>query len=147
MNSADLDRADVTLAAAGDQDAFERIYRRHVPRVTRLASWLVDGGDVDDAVQEVFIRVWQKARDIQEVAEKLGMPARHCHSRASQYRARGIPLKPMMRRRGERGLDTERLYNLARELVDETEEEPVDETATRAQLIDKAMARAHKKAK
>ena len=60
MNSADLDRADVTLAAAGDQDAFERIYRRHVPRVTRLASWLVDGGDVDDAVQEVFIRVWQK---------------------------------------------------------------------------------------
>jgi RNA polymerase sigma-70 factor (ECF subfamily) len=60
MNSADLDRADVALAAAGDQDAFERIYHRHVPRVTRLASWLVDGGDVDDAVQEVFIRVWQK---------------------------------------------------------------------------------------
>lgn len=57
---ADLDRADIALARAGDQAAFERIYRRHVPRVTRLASWLLDGGDVDDAVQEVFIRVWQK---------------------------------------------------------------------------------------
>ncbi len=50
----------MSLAQAGDPDAFERIYRRHVARVARLASWLVEGGDVDDAVQEVFIRVWQK---------------------------------------------------------------------------------------
>ncbi len=50
----------MSLAQSGDQDAFERIYRRHVARVTRLGSWLIDGGDVDDAVQEVFIRVWQK---------------------------------------------------------------------------------------
>jgi RNA polymerase sigma-70 factor (ECF subfamily) len=56
----DLDRDDVALAAGGDAEAFERLYRRHVARVTSLARWLVDPADADDAVQEVFIRVWQK---------------------------------------------------------------------------------------
>ncbi len=60
MTPADLDRDDVQLAAAGDHDAFERLYRRHVARVTSLARWLLDAGEADDAVQEVFIRVWQK---------------------------------------------------------------------------------------
>jgi len=60
VTHADLDRDDVALAAAGDHDAFERLYRRHVPRVTSLATWLLDTGETDDAVQEVFIRVWQK---------------------------------------------------------------------------------------
>jgi RNA polymerase sigma-70 factor (ECF subfamily) len=57
---ADQDRDDVRLAADGDHEAFERLYRRHVARVTSLARWLLDPGEADDAVQEVFIRVWQK---------------------------------------------------------------------------------------
>jgi RNA polymerase sigma-70 factor (ECF subfamily) len=60
VNQPDQDRNDVSLASAGDTDAFERLYRRHVPRVASLARWLVDPADADDAVQEVFIRVWQK---------------------------------------------------------------------------------------
>ncbi len=60
MTAADLDRQDVTLAAGGDHAAFERLYRRHVARVNSLARWLLDPGDAEDAVQEVFIRVWQK---------------------------------------------------------------------------------------
>ena len=56
----DEDARDVTLAADGDQTAFERLYRRHVARVTSLARWLGDPADVDDAVQEIFLRVWQK---------------------------------------------------------------------------------------
>ncbi len=60
MTEADSDHADVALAAAGDHDAFERLYRRHVARVTSLARWMLDAGEADDAVQEVFIRVWQK---------------------------------------------------------------------------------------
>lgn len=51
---------DVALAAAGDSAAFERLYRIHVGRVQSLARWLLGTTDVDDAVQEVFIRVWQK---------------------------------------------------------------------------------------
>jgi RNA polymerase sigma-70 factor (ECF subfamily) len=54
----DLD--EVALAATGDAEAFERLYRRHVGRVNALARWLLAGQDVDDAVQEVFVRVWQK---------------------------------------------------------------------------------------
>ncbi|NOT08055.1 MAG: RNA polymerase sigma factor [Gemmatimonadales bacterium] len=60
MTQADHDRADASLAASGDHDAFERLYRRHVARVTSLARWLLDPSETDDAVQEVFIRVWQK---------------------------------------------------------------------------------------
>jgi RNA polymerase sigma-70 factor (ECF subfamily) len=60
VTAADLDRQDVALATAGDHDAFERLYRRHVARVTSLATWLLDAGEAEDAVQEVFIRVWQK---------------------------------------------------------------------------------------
>jgi RNA polymerase sigma-70 factor (ECF subfamily) len=56
----DEDARDVALAADGDQAAFERLYRRHVGRVASLARWLGDSADVDDAVQEVFLRVWQK---------------------------------------------------------------------------------------
>ena len=50
----------MALAVAGDHAAFERLYRRHVPRVVSLAGWLLGAGDTDDAVQEVFILVWQK---------------------------------------------------------------------------------------
>jgi RNA polymerase sigma-70 factor, ECF subfamily len=60
VTQADSDREDVALAAAGDHDAFERLYHRHVARVTSLATWLLDAGDAEEAVQEVFIRVWQK---------------------------------------------------------------------------------------
>ncbi|HEU5218037.1 MAG TPA: RNA polymerase sigma factor [Gemmatimonadales bacterium] len=60
MTAADLDRQDVVLAAGGDHAAFERLYRRHVAKVNSLARWLLDAGDTEDAVQEVFIRVWQK---------------------------------------------------------------------------------------
>ena len=51
---------DVGLAVGGDTDAFERLYRRHVARVQSLARWLIGQDEVDDAVQEVFIRVWHK---------------------------------------------------------------------------------------
>ena len=58
--AADVDLSDVALASRGDAEAFERLYRRHVARVASLARWLIGVEDVDDAVQDVFIRVWQK---------------------------------------------------------------------------------------
>jgi len=54
------DASDVALASGGDTEAFARLYRRHVARVHGLARWLLGDDEVDDAVQEVFIRVWQK---------------------------------------------------------------------------------------
>ena len=59
-NPADAEFEDVALAVGGDALAFERLYRRHVNRVYALARWLVSDGEEDDAVQDVFVRVWQK---------------------------------------------------------------------------------------
>jgi RNA polymerase sigma-70 factor (ECF subfamily) len=58
----DSERADVALAAAGDERAFERLYRRHVPRIHSLVRRMVGGGEteVDELVQDVFVRAWQR---------------------------------------------------------------------------------------
>jgi RNA polymerase sigma-70 factor, ECF subfamily len=58
--SADPDRHDVERAAAGDAAAFERIYRRHVPRVHGMCRRMLSGEESDDVTQEVFIRAWEK---------------------------------------------------------------------------------------
>jgi RNA polymerase sigma-70 factor (ECF subfamily) len=52
--------ADIGRAAAGDPDAFERLYRGHVGRVYSLALRLAGPGEADDLTQEVFIRAWTK---------------------------------------------------------------------------------------
>jgi RNA polymerase sigma-70 factor (ECF subfamily) len=58
---ADSERADVALAAAGDQRAFERLYRLHVPRIHSLVRRMVGGeADPDELVQDVFVRAWQR---------------------------------------------------------------------------------------
>jgi RNA polymerase sigma-70 factor (ECF subfamily) len=51
---------DAALAATGDAEAFERLYRTHVARVHTLARRMVDEDAADDLTQEVFIRAWQK---------------------------------------------------------------------------------------
>ncbi len=63
--SAVVPHADLQVAseaARGDLDAFANLYQTHLPRINSLAGWLLDGypADVDDAVQEVFIRAWRK---------------------------------------------------------------------------------------
>lgn len=58
---ADSERADVALAQAGDQRAFERLYRRHVARVHSLVRRMAGGeADADELTQDVFVRAWQR---------------------------------------------------------------------------------------
>lgn len=57
---------DVRLAQAGDIDVFERLYRVHLPRVHRIARWLLRTNDVDDVIQEVFVRIWDKLETFDE---------------------------------------------------------------------------------
>lgn len=54
------DTADALLAASGDTTAFERLYRKHGPRIHALACRMLDPDEADDAVQDIFIRVWDK---------------------------------------------------------------------------------------
>src|SRR5437868_4297793 len=57
----DSERADVALAAAGDQQAFERLYRAHSARIHSLVRRMVGGdGDADELVQDAFVRAWQR---------------------------------------------------------------------------------------
>ena len=57
----DSERADVALAAAGDQQAFERLYRSHVAKMHSLVRRMVGGdGDADELVQDAFVRAWQR---------------------------------------------------------------------------------------
>jgi RNA polymerase sigma-70 factor (ECF subfamily) len=61
LATGDGERADVALAAAGDQQAFERLYRSHVARIHSLVRRMVGGeADADELVQDVFVRAWQR---------------------------------------------------------------------------------------
>jgi RNA polymerase sigma-70 factor (ECF subfamily) len=58
--SSGADEADASLAARGDQAAFERLYRGNAARIHSLARRMVGEGGADDLTQEVFIRAWEK---------------------------------------------------------------------------------------
>ncbi len=47
--------------ARGDVAAFAAVYERYALRVHAWAAHVLGAGSADDAVQEVFIRVWRKA--------------------------------------------------------------------------------------
>jgi len=55
-----LELADVRAAAAGDAQAFERLYRRHVSNVYGLACRLAGSDRADELTQDVFVRAWMK---------------------------------------------------------------------------------------
>ncbi|MBI4541884.1 MAG: RNA polymerase sigma factor [Gemmatimonadetes bacterium] len=61
LAQADSEGADVALAAAGDHQAFERLYRLRVARIHSLVRRMVGGeGDPDELTQDVFVRAWQR---------------------------------------------------------------------------------------
>jgi len=56
----DPDAVDATLAASGDAQAFERLYRGHLARIHSLARRMLDDENADEMTQDVFVRAWQK---------------------------------------------------------------------------------------
>ena len=53
--------SDVALAASGDRQAFERLYRQHVNRVFSLCARMVaDRLRAEELTQDVFVRAWEK---------------------------------------------------------------------------------------
>lgn len=51
---------DARLAAEGDVQAFERLYRQHVDRVYSLVRRMLDEELADEVTQDVFVRAWRK---------------------------------------------------------------------------------------
>ena len=54
------EREDVRRASAGDVEAFERLYRRHVPRIHGLTRRMLGEDLADEVTQDVFVRAWKK---------------------------------------------------------------------------------------
>ncbi|WP_200976024.1 RNA polymerase sigma-70 factor [Echinicola sp. 20G] len=59
-----LNHTDVELIALlrqGELTAFDELYHRYVPRVLGFAkTFILDNDEAEEAVQEVFIKVWEK---------------------------------------------------------------------------------------
>ena len=53
-------RHDADLAARGDAEAFERLYRGTVGRIHALARRMAGHDAADDLTQEVYLRAWTK---------------------------------------------------------------------------------------
>jgi len=52
----------MALTAAGEERAFAKLIARHGDRIARLARRMLGpAGDVDDVVQESFLRLWSQA--------------------------------------------------------------------------------------
>lgn len=60
MPAIDAETLEARRAAAGDEGAFERLYRRHVPRIHSLVRRMVGHLDADEITQDVFVRAWDK---------------------------------------------------------------------------------------
>lgn len=56
----DAETLEARRAAAGDEGAFERLYRRHVARIHTLARRMAGPDSADEATQDVFVRAWDK---------------------------------------------------------------------------------------
>ena len=56
----DSDITEAALAVAGDESAFERLYRKHVNRIHALACRMLSRDEADEATQDVFVRAWRK---------------------------------------------------------------------------------------
>lgn len=52
---------DVALAAAGDREAFARLYRAHLKRIYALCTRMAgDRSRAEELTQDVFVRTWEK---------------------------------------------------------------------------------------
>ena len=60
QTNSDPEAADVAACQGGDRLAFERLYRRHLPKVSSMARWMIGSDLAEDAIQEVFLTVWNK---------------------------------------------------------------------------------------
>lgn len=60
MMTPEGDLRDARLASEGDTRAFERLYRKHVPRVHGLARRMVGHEEADELTQDVFVRAWER---------------------------------------------------------------------------------------
>jgi RNA polymerase sigma-70 factor (ECF subfamily) len=79
------DAATIRAVAAGDQDAFARLYARYVRMVHAILLGRVPRRDVDDLVQEVFLTAYTRIGELREASAVGGWLATIARNRATDY--------------------------------------------------------------
>src|SRR5262245_50907947 len=77
--------ATIRAVAAGDQDAFERLYRDYARMVHAILLGRVPRRDVDDLVQDVFVAAYTRIHDLREPGAFGGWIATIARNRATDH--------------------------------------------------------------
>jgi len=86
----ELDRLAVTRALSGDQHAFRELYERNKPSIRRIgARVLRRGEDLDDFVQDVFLKVFARLSSFRGTGSFRSWAARIAFTTAFNARSRG----------------------------------------------------------
>ena len=77
--------ATIRAVAAGDQDAFGRLYADYVRMVHAILLGRIPRRDVDDLAQEVFLTAYTRIRELRDPAAFGGWIAAIARNRATDY--------------------------------------------------------------
>ncbi len=75
----------IRAVAAGDQEAFARLYNDYVRLVHAILLGRIPRRDVDDLVQEVFLTAYRRIRELRDPAAFGGWIAAIARNRATDY--------------------------------------------------------------
>jgi len=79
------DAATIRAVAAGDEDAFARLYAGYVRMIHAILLGRVPRRDVDDLVQDVFITAYTRIGELRDAAAFGGWIATIARNRATDY--------------------------------------------------------------
>src|SRR4029453_17836391 len=79
------DAATIRAVAAGDQEAFSRLYAAYVRMVHAILLGRVPRRDVDDLVQEVFLSAYTRIGELRDAAAFSAWLATIARNRATDY--------------------------------------------------------------
>lgn len=107
--------SDLSRAAAGDREAFERVYRAYVGRVYSICLRMVgDRAEAEEATQDVFVRLWDKlslyrgeslfSTWLHRLAVNVVLTRRKVHGRHSDRAASGEILELVPQREAPVGI-------------------------------------------
>src|SRR3954462_13913688 len=77
--------ATIRAVAAGDQDAFARLYAEYARMIHAILLGRVPRRDVDDLVQDVFLTAYRRIRELRDPAAFGGWIATIARNRATDY--------------------------------------------------------------
>jgi RNA polymerase sigma-70 factor, ECF subfamily len=85
----------VCAARDGDRVAFGRLYERYARMVHGVLLAKVPLGDVDDLVQDVFLRALRRLSTLRESGSFGGWLAAIARNLANDYHRRSVPVEPL----------------------------------------------------